>query len=411
MRRLADICMRRGYEVTGSDLSLSGHAAMNVHGADLVVYTAAAENNIEVVEAKRLGLPLLGRAEMLDRVASDYPQSIAIAGCHGKTTAVGLAALAARSLAPEVHIGGDVSFDCRGKGGLFITEACEYRRSFLKLHPDIAAILNIDLDHTDCYKDIADVYEGFTEFALKARRCVLVNGDDPYCRMIRARNVVTFGLGDCDYRAADLSEYLGRYSFMLMHAGNEIHMSLQLPGRHNVYNALCAVAAAHEAGAALFDAARGAEEFAGVKRRFEQVGEIGGAQIYTDYAHHPKEIAAAVRTARSCGAKRVVMVFEPHTYSRTAALEREFTAALETADEIVLAPIFAAREAPIRGVTAQNLWLGLRNNGTESVCLDTYCAINSYVRESIREGDFVLYTGAGTIDAAARSFVHTYGDA
>lgn len=408
MQRLADICARRGYTVTGSDLHLDGHAAYNVHGADLVVYTAAAENNVELLEARRLGIPTLPRAQMLDRVANGYLRSIAIAGCHGKTTAVGYAGCAAAGLNPEIHIGGDVGYDCRGGNDLFITEACEYRRSFLELHPDIAAVLNVDLDHTDCYRNIDDAFDSFAAFAARATQCALLNGDDPYCRRMGMRNAVTFGCGDCDYRACGLTESQGYWSFVLCHDAERIPMRLRVPGRHNVYNALCAVACAHLSGVPLARAVADASEFSGVKRRFELLGTLEGARIYTDYAHHPNEIAATIATARSCGAKRVVVVFEPHTYSRTAALGDRFAQVLAAADEVVLAPIFPAREAPIVGVTTQNLWLALKNEGKQSVCLDTYCAINAYLRPRLQEGDFVLYTGAGSIDVAARSFLETY---
>lgn len=408
MKRLADICARRGYQVTGSDLALNGHDAQNVHGADMVVYTAAAENNVELLEARRLGIPVLSRAQMLDRVAKGFSRSVAIAGCHGKTTAVGFAGCAAAALNPEIHIGGDVDYDCRGGDDLFITEACEYRRSFLTLTPDVAAVLNVDLDHTDCYRNMAEVFDCFSAFTLNATRCALVNGDDPYCRRLAARNVVTFGLGNCDYRAEGVSTVYGRPCFTLCHDDDHIPMQLKVVGRHNVYNALCAVAAAHICGVPLLRAAEDAAAFSGVKRRFERLGQTNGAQIYTDYAHHPNEIAATVKTARDCGAKRVIVVFEPHTYSRTAALADRFADALSLADEVILTPIFAAREAPMQGVTSQNIWLQLEKNGKRAVCLDAYCAVNAYLYPRLQEGDFVLYTGAGTIDRAARSLLETY---
>lgn len=401
MRRLADLCARRGYTVTGSDIALCGHNPCNVLGADLVVYTAAAEQNVERIEAERLGIPTMTRAELLGAVCNGFSRTIAIAGAHGKTTAVGFTGKATAAYRPEVHIGGDVAYDCCGGNELFVVEACEFKRSFLQLHPTVAAVLNIDLDHTDCYRDVGQVFDAFSTFTARATDRVVVNADDPYCAQLPAKTKVTFGLGDADYRAAAVMLENGRPSFILCHNAERIPMRLNTPGKHNVYNALCAVACAHVVGVPLWQAAADACAFTGVKRRFEKVGELNGAEIYTDYAHHPHELAATVATARACGAKRVVAVFEPHTFTRTAALKDGFVDALSAADEVLLLPIYPARECPIRGVTSLLLWPDLRARGVDASCFDTYCMANAYLAAHVREGDFVLYLGAGTVDRAA----------
>lgn len=401
MRRLADICRRRGDRVTGSDLTLNGHEAENVRGADLVVYTGAiAEDNPEIAEAKRLHIPLISRARMLGAVAASYPLSVGIAGCHGKTTATALTGYALRARDPEVHVGGDCEFPAGT--GLFVTEACEYKRSFLELKPDVAVILNIGLDHTDCYRDIDDIFAAYRTFALSAGTRI-VNGDDAYCRWIP--HAVTFGLGEgCRYRAVNVFDGDGLAFDLLTDGCRRLSARLPLAGQHNVYNALAAFAVADVAGVDLRQALCDMQIFPGVKRRFERVGEMAGAAVYTDYAHHPTEITAALASARKRTAGRVIAVFEPHTYTRTQTFAAQFADALSAADAVVLAPIFAAREAPLPGVCSQSIWLGLKNR-TPSACFDTYCDVNAYVRASVRPGDTVIYLGAGTINQAAESLV------
>lgn len=399
MSRLADICRRRGDTVTGSDLAAGGHRAENVHGADLVVYTgAAAADNPELAEARRLHIPTIERARMLADIAASYPLSIAISGCHGKTTATALTGCALAVRSPEVHVGGGCDFP--PGAGVFVTEACEYRRSFLALRPDIAVVLNVGLDHTDCYRDIDEIFDAYRTFALSAGTRI-VNGDDAYCRAIPG--AVTFGTGEnCDYRAVNVTS--GReLSFDLLRGGRRI-LSARLPlvGKHNAYNALAAFAAADAAGAKPAEALIGMQTFTGVKRRFERVGEAAGAAVYTDYAHHPTEIEAALTAARALCRGRIIAVFEPHTYTRTAAFAAQFAEALCAADSIVLAPVYAARETPIAGVCAQSIWLELRRRHRPAAVFDTYCEINRYVTDIVRQGDLVLYLGAGSIDKAAR---------
>lgn len=398
MSRLAELCRRRGDIVTGSDILTGGHCADNVRGADLVVYTgAAADDNPELAEARRLGIPTVSRAKMLSSLASEYPKCAGIAGCHGKTTATALTGFAISSLGPEVHMGGGCDFP--HGSGVFVTEACEYKRSFLELKPDIAVVLNVGLDHTDCYADIGEIFDAYRAFALSAPLRI-VNGDDAYCRCIEG--AATFGRGEnCAYRAVNVC--CGRdLSFDLIVRGRyETAALLPLRGGHNVYNALAAVAVADALGVPPVRACLDMKAFKGVDRRFEYVGNLRGAEVYTDYAHHPDEIKASLETARSICRGKVIAVFEPHTYTRTASFADGFATALCLADEVVLAPIYAAREKPVTGVCSQSIWLKMRERCRNAVCLPTYCEINAYVRSGAGEGDLVIYLGAGTINRAA----------
>ena len=400
MARLADFCRRSGASVSGSDKTLSGHSADNVRGADLVVYTGAVgADNPERAEAARLHIPTLSRAELLGRIAAEFPCSVGVAGCHGKTTTTALIGHALTPPAPEVHVGGDCAFPAGS--GIFVTEACEYQRSFLQLKPSIAVVLNVALDHTDCYRDIDDAYAAFYAFAASAGKRI-VNGDDRYCRMLP--DAVTFGLNErCTYRAADVRTR-GGLSFDLLVRGRYVLTArLPLVGRHNVYNALAAFAVADTLGVPPARALLGMCAFHGVGRRFERVGTACGAAVYTDYAHHPDEIAATIAAAREQTDGRLIAVFEPHTYTRTQAFLSGFVDVLAAADEVALAPVYAAREEPIPGVCSSAIGLGLQRRGCRAAVFDTYCALNDYVRSIARPNDLILYLGAGSIDTAAQN--------
>lgn len=404
MRVLADIERSRGNLVTGSDAATGGHDANNVRGADLVVYTSAVgEQNVELVEARRLGIPVIERARLLGIIAGTYEHTIAVTGAHGKTTVTGMLASIFRPRNPTVHIGGKVGnlSSCVGGGAYFITEACEYRRSFLSIKAETAIVLNIDLDHTDYYRDLADVKSAFIEFTAAAGR-VIVSGDDPECACITG-DVTTVGESErCDWRATCLEcDRRGRYSFCVLRGGKRIgRFSLGIAGRHNVSNALAAIACAHSYGFSAAEISLGLASFTGAARRFERLGNLGRAEVISDYAHHPREIASSIATAREIGCEKIVVVFQPHTYTRTQSLMDEFVTALSGADEIILAPIFPAREAPIAGVSSHNLVRKLLNAGARAVHMDTFSEIISYCRGA--DADAVIFMGAGDIDKAGR---------
>lgn len=400
MRTLRTITARLGHETSGSDLTTGGHDPNNVKGANLVVFTGAiSADNPELSAARESGVPTIERSEYLAAIAASFGRVIAIAGSHGKTTATALTAAATACLNPTVHIGGEYA---GGDGNeYFITEACEFRRSFLMLAPDVGVILNADLDHTDCYKTEAEAVEAFLAFGLRCRK-LCVNGDDPRLG-IDHPDKITFGLGEnCDVRAVGLcADGENRYSFSLFCLGvNMGRLELSLVGRHNVYNALAAASVALGEGVSMSEIARAFVGFKGVARRMETLGYVRGARVIADYAHHPTEIRALIASLRPRA--RLIVVFEPHTYSRTRDLFDKFATCFRGADEVVFLPVFAAREKTGE-VTSVDLY-----NAVSKIMparyFGSYAEAENYLFGEVGEGDIVVFAGAGTIYSAAADF-------
>lgn len=400
MRTLRTITARLGHETSGSDLTTGGHDPNNVKGANLVVFTGAiSADNPELSAARENGVPTIERSEYLAAIAASFGRVIAIAGSHGKTTATALTAAATACLNPTVHIGGEYA---GGDGNeYFITEACEFRRSFLMLAPDVGVILNADLDHTDCYKTEAEAVEAFLAFGRRCRK-LCVNGDDPRLG-IDHPDKITFGLGEnCDVRAVGLcADGENRYSFSLFCLGvNMGRLELSLVGRHNVYNALAAASVALGEGVSMSEIARAFVGFKGVARRMETLGYVRGARIIADYAHHPTEIRALIASLRPRA--RLIVVFEPHTYSRTRDLFDKFATCFRGADEVVFLPVFAAREKTGE-VTSVDLY-----NAVSKIMparyFGSYAEAENYLFGEVGEGDIVVFAGAGTIYSAAADF-------
>lgn len=400
MRTLRTITARLGHETSGSDLTTGGHDPNNVKGANLVVFTGAiSADNPELSAARENGVPTIERSEYLAAIAASFGRVIAIAGSHGKTTATALTAAATECLNPTVHIGGEYA---GGDGNeYFITEACEFRRSFLMLAPDVGVILNADLDHTDCYKTEAEAVEAFLAFGRRCRK-LCVNGDDPRLG-IDHPDKITFGLGEnCDVRAVGLcADGENRYSFSLFCLGvNMGRLELSLVGRHNVYNALAAASVALGEGVSMSEIARAFVGFKGVARRMETLGYVRGARVIADYAHHPTEIRALIASLRPRA--RLIVVFEPHTYSRTRDLFDKFATCFRGADEVVFLPVFAAREKTGE-VTSVDLY-----NAVSKIMparyFGSYAEAENYLSGEVGEGDIVVFAGAGTIYSAAADF-------
>ena len=405
MRTLRTITARLGHETSGSDLTTGGHDPNNVKGANLVVFTGAiSADNPELSAARENGVPTIERSEYLAAIAASFGRVIAIAGSHGKTTATALTAAATACLNPTVHIGGEYA---GGDGNeYFITEACEFRRSFLMLAPDVGVILNADLDHTDCYKNEAEAVESFLEFGRRCRK-LCVNGYDPRLGIDHPDNI-TFGLGEnCDVRAVGLcADGENRYSFSLFCLGvNMGRLDLSLVGRHNVYNALAAASVALGEGVSMSEIARAFVGFKGVARRMETLGYVRGARVIADYAHHPTEIRALIAALRPRA--RLIVVFEPHTYSRTRDLFDKFATCFRGADEVVFLPVFAAREKTGE-VTSVDLY-----NAVSKIMparyFGSYAEAENYLSGEIGEGDIVVFAGAGTIYSAAADFAKKDG--
>jgi len=429
MSGIAEVLLTMGYPVSGSDKADSealrrlrslgavvhvGHAAAHVGDAEgVVISNAVPETNPEVMEARRRKVPVIPRAQMLNELMR-LKYGVCIAGTHGKTTTTSMTALvlAEGGLDPTIVIGGVLdalggSNARLGKGDYFVVEACEAYASFLQLNPAVAVVTNIDNDHLDHYQNMDNLRDAFVRFInrLPFYGFALVCGDDPGVLEILGRVVrrtITYGFGernDLIVRLKDSGPQGSR--FALVKDGRILgEARVGLPGRHNVLNAAAALGVALELGIPFDTAARGLDRFTGVRRRFQSKGEARGVRVVDDYAHHPTELRATLQAAREAlqGKGRLVVAFQPHLYTRTQLLYRDFAAALEGADEVFLAGIYAAREAPIAGVSSQLIADLLQQKGREVTYLAEMEALAPKVLRSLRPGDLFLTAGAGSID-------------
>ncbi|NLW77981.1 MAG: UDP-N-acetylmuramate--L-alanine ligase [Ruminococcaceae bacterium] len=430
MYPLVQILLAAGHSITGSDVNEGeildyerrqgvrvdmGHAAQNVHGADLVVYSAAIpDNNPERLEADSLGIPCVERSVMLGYVASLYRRPLCIAGTHGKTTATGMAAqiLEMAGLDPAAVIGGRLpligGYGKSGTGDGIVVEACEYHNTFLELRPDTAVLLNVDDDHLEFFGSMAGLKAAFRKFCALATGAVIYNGDDAGCREVVAGlpvALISFGLGaGCNVRAVNLREHRpALWAFTLQQDGRDLaDIALAVPGQHNVYNALAACAGALRLGATAAQCAAGLAAFGGTGRRFEVLGEVNGLTIADDYAHHPAELKAVLSAAKGMGYKAVWAVFQPYTYSRTQLLLDDFAAVLPIADHVVMTAIMGGRERA-EDYTVTTADLAARLPG--SVWFETQRAVADYVLAHAQPGDLVLTLGCGDIYKCAHMMV------
>jgi UDP-N-acetylmuramate--alanine ligase len=432
MSGIAELLANLGYEVTGSDARRSdvtdrleqvgvrvwaGHDAEHVGDADVVVTSSAIRaGNPEVDEAKRRHIPVIPRAEMLAELMR-LRYGIAIAGAHGKTTTTSMVALVLEraGLDPTAVIGGKLSAfgsNARlGRGEYMVVEADESDRSFLKLSPSIALITNLDREHMESYGSWENLQQAFVEFANKVPfyGAVVVCADDRSIRELLprlTRRVITYGLEGSAANVVGVEmrlEAFGSGCDVVIKQSDSAPTSLgrlrlRVPGRHNLLNALGAVAIGLEAGVPFERIAGALEEFRGADRRFQMRGEERGVMVVDDYGHHPTEIAAVIAAARAGVDRRVVVVFQPHRYSRTSQLLAEFGTALAAADEVVLTDIYAAGEDPIPGVTIDGVAEAVRAAGSCPVHVVTSLqALPTAVASLARSGDLVITLGAGSI--------------
>ncbi|MGS1002731.1 UDP-N-acetylmuramate--L-alanine ligase [Burkholderia glumae] len=434
MSGIAEVLVNLGYEVSGSDLSRNavterltalgarvaiGHDAANIEGANAVVTsTAVRSDNPEVLAARRQGVPIVPRAVMLAELMR-LKQGIAIAGTHGKTTTTSLVAsvLAAGGLDPTFVIGGrliSAGANARlGSGDFIVAEADESDASFLNLYPVIEVITNIDEDHMDTYgHDFARLKQAFIEFTQKLPfyGSVVVCVDDPNVRQILpfiSKPVVRYGLApDAEVRAEQVAARDGRMHFTAIREGRApLAVVLNLPGLHNVQNALAAIAIATDLGVADAAIQQALADFNGVGRRFQRYGEIAtadGAGSYTlvdDYGHHPVEMAATIAAARGAfPGRRLVLAFQPHRYTRTRDCFEEFVNVLSTVDELVLTEVYAAGEAPIPTASGEALARALRASGrVDPAFVATVDEVPAALAQRVRAGDVVITMGAGSI--------------
>jgi UDP-N-acetylmuramate--alanine ligase len=437
MSGIAEVMLSLGYDVCGSDLKRNnavkrleaqgatvfiGHDAANVRSADAVVVSSAVdESNPEVVAARELLLPVVPRAEMLAELMR-FRYSIAVAGTHGKTTTTSLVAsvLAEGGLDPTFVIGGSLkSADANarlGKGDYLVAEADESDASFVHLKPMLAIVTNIDADHMSTYEgDLEKLHRGFVEFLhnLPFYGLAILCTDDPGVNDILGqvgRSIVSYGVdGDADIRAENITFDGGVTSFDVIRAGRDepLHIDLRLPGLHNVRNALAAIAVAGELQISDQSVVTALQQFAGIDRRFQSLGEVrtrsGRVMLVDDYGHHPTEIAATLSAARAGWPdRRVVLVFQPHRYTRTRELLDDFASVLSDADVLVVLEVFAAGEEPIAGADGRAIARAVRGRGAvEPVFVDSLEELPAALDGLLADGDLVLTMGAGDIGAFA----------
>ncbi len=425
---LAEVLSGRGLLITGSDMQESrsvkrlrdlgitvtvGHKAELVEGADLVIRTAAAhDDNPEVAEARRRGIPVLERAEVWGVIMRGYRNALCVSGTHGKTTTTSMCthiAMAA-NIDPTVMIGGTLpllgSGHRVGSGETIILESCEYCNSFLSFYPTVAVILNIEADHLDFFHDLQDVQKSFRAFAglVPGNGFVVANGDDANTmETLRGLpNLITFGLEEGDVHSENLTMENGLGSFDLVYRGETvIRIALQVPGLHNVKNALAAAAAALILKLPAAAIAEGLASFRGAGRRMEYKGAVKGAKVYDDYAHHPSELKALLDTAASLGYRRVICAFQPHTYTRTKALFQEFAQVLQQPDVVYLAEIYAAREQNQLGISSEDLAKAVPG----AVAVPSLPELADRLYELAMPGDLILTVGAGDIYQVGEALV------
>ncbi|WP_372634705.1 UDP-N-acetylmuramate--L-alanine ligase [Cohnella sp.] len=429
MSAIARVMLEMGYQVSGSDVASQeltdklaakgariyiGHEPENVRGADLVVYsTALSKDNVERQEAEQLNIPVLHRAQMLARLLNART-GIAVAGAHGKTTTSSMIALVMENcdLDPTYIIGGEIvnvgTNAKAGKGRFVVAEADESDGSFLQYESAIGVVTNIEADHLENYDgDFNKLKEAYVSFLrnIKPDGCAVVCADDENIRellpQVTDRRIVTYGTedGDAEYKATDIELGDRCVSFNVSHRGQELgRVSLSVPGRHNVYNALATVIVCLEAGAPFQAIAEAIKEFRGAKRRFQVLGEVKDMLVIDDYAHHPTEIQATIQAAKATG-KRIIAVFQPQRYTRTYFLLDAFSRAFEGADEVFITDIYSpAGEQRIEGVNSRKLVELIAENSNPNV---SYVPTKEEVRDilagKVAPGDLVLTMGAGDI--------------
>ena len=428
MSGLAEILLEEHFTISGSDARVSdltrhlehmgvtvyyGQAASNIkEGVDLVVYTAAIrEDNPEFLRARELNIPMMSRAELLGQIMDNYENSIAIAGTHGKTTTTSMISqiLLAAKADPTITVGGILkALDGNlrvGKSNIFVSEACEYTNSFLHFYPKYSIVLNVEAEHLDFFKDIQDIRHSFHQFLSNTKKdgAILLNGEiDNYKELTEGlpNEVITFGLTDsCDYHPADITfNEKACASFTAMHHDTPVmKVSLNVPGMHNVSNALAAIALALDLKIPVEAIVAGLSAFGGADRRFQYKGTVDGITVIDDYAHHPTEIRATLTAAKNYPHKRLVLVFQPHTYSRTKAFLNDFADVLSLADVVVLADIYAAREKNTYGISSKDLLEVLEKKGTDCHYFPSFEEIEKFLLKNCMNGDLLITMGAGDI--------------
>lgn len=428
MSGLAEILHQAGFSVSGSDWKSSpltqalekkgikvsyGEDASHVtDDIDCAVLTSAVhEDNLEFAAIRQKGIPYLSRAQLLGQIMKNYELPIAVSGTHGKTTTTSMLSeiLLKAGTDPTLSIGGilkSIGGNIRvGKSGYFLTEACEYTNSFLSFFPKIGLILNVEEDHLDFFKDLADIRHSFHLFArlLPQDGALVISGDIERWQELTeglSCRIVTYGHdSSCDYYASGIAhDEQGNASFLLHSPGRDPQrVTLKVPGKHNVHNALAAIATADLLGISRENTLTALQEFQGSDRRFEYKGSVNGVTIIDDYAHHPTEITATLQSAQNCPHKTLWCMFQPHTYTRTKAFMEQFAQALTLADRVVLTDIYAAREKDTLGISSRDLQAAVQKLGRECDYFPTFEEAEKFLLENCINGDLLITMGAGDV--------------
>lgn len=428
MSGLAEILIKNNYRVSGSDMQLShitnklkekgaeiyiGHNGDNINDADLVVYTAAiSPENPEYIKAKELSLPLMDRAEFLGHIMKGHKYNVAVSGTHGKTTTTSMIChiVLEEDVDPTILVGGELDAIggnvLAGNSDYFITEACEYKASFLKFFPYIGTILNIDADHLDYYKDINHIKDTFKEFIniIPKEGYLIANTEDKNVRDILDNcnyncNILTYGLNEGALQAKSISyNESGCGSFDVYKEGHMLfHINLNVPGEHNVLNALASIGTALSLNLSENSITSGLSNFRGTHRRFEVKGTKDGVTVIDDYAHHPTEIKATLNATKNYPHNKIYCVFQPHTYTRTLSLFEEFSDSFYGVDSLILADIYAAREKDTGVVSSTMLGDRIREKNVNCINLHSFEEIVDYFKNNLTSGDLLLTMGAGDV--------------
>lgn len=428
MAPLAEVLKGKGVDITGSDMRESGtvdhlrslgipvtigHLPRSVEGAGCVIRTAAVhDDNPEIAAALAAGIPVFERAQAWGAIMRHYKNALCVAGTHGKTTTTSMCThiFLAAGRDPSVMIGGTLPIlgagHRVGHGDTIIAESCEYCNSFLSFAPTVAVILNVEADHLDFFKDLDDIKASFRRFAelVPSNGSVIVNNDNAGARSVaHGLAPFTFGLEEgAECTAANLTWDRGLPAFdIVVHGEKYARVTLRVGGVHNVSNALAAASAAYVLGVPGSAVEEGLDAFTGAGRRFERKGTFHGADVYDDYAHHPDELRALLAMAKTLGYKRVICAFQPHTYTRTAALFDQFVEVLKLADTAVLAPIYAARETDTLGMSSEKLARKIPG----AVSCGSLEEATARLADLARPGDLILTVGAGDIYLAGEALV------
>ncbi len=427
---LAEILHSKGYVITGSDNNegdtlnrikklgikvFMGHNASNIDGAELVVYSAAiSEDNPERVAAKERGIPTMERSKLLGALTRHYDNVIGVCGTHGKTTTSSMITqiLYLNKMEPSAVIGGKLPLigtnGLCGSSDTLVCESCEFVNTFLEMSPDISVLLNIDNDHLDYFKTMDNLKASFAEF-VSMSKLTFCNGDDVLVGEALSSlsgPKITFGLNKTNsYYADNIRPSRFGFAFDVIKEGKRlVNIELSVPGEHNILNALAAISVCDYMGVPADGIKTAIESFKGAGRRFEFYGEFDGFTLADDYAHHPTEIEATLKAARALNYNRVIAVFQPFTFSRTAMLKDEFIEALSVADKVILTPIMGSREANVYGIKSEDIAAGLK----DCVCVADFDETVRQILSTAKEGDIVITMGGGDIYKVAHMVADSF---